>query len=176
MAAARVVLVQLEVPMDVVEAAVALARAAHVPVICDPAPVADLSDTTYGRLTWITPNEHEAAELTGHDDPVDAAGELHRRGVPNVVVTLGARGAFYLGEAARQGMTIGAPRVEAVDTVACGDAFTGCLGASLAAGLDAIGAIRRATAAGAAAASVHGAAASLPDQAAVQVLLDRGDL
>jgi ribokinase len=171
---ARIVLVQLEVPIGVVDAAVAIARAAHVPVILDPAPVAPLSDGVYRRLTWITPNEHEATALTGLHDPAHAAADLRERGVEHVVVTLGDRGAYYLGP--RTELHVPAPAVAAVDTVACGDAFNGALAASLAEGREIGTALRIACAAGAAAATTAGAYPSLATKATVGALLDRADM
>lgn len=162
---ADVVLVQLEIPMAVVQAAVAAATAAGVPVVCDPAPVAELSDELYRCAAWMTPNEHEAAELTGKGDPQDAARELADRGVDNVAVTIGERGCLYVGLDGTY--EIGAPDVEAVDTVACGDAFSGALAARISAGDSPREALRWAVAAGAAAATRAGAYPSLPleDQA-----------
>jgi ribokinase len=158
---ARMLLLQLEIPMDVVAAAVAAARAAGVAVMLDPAPVADIPDAVYAGVTWITPNEQETGALTGIDPSDDesarrAADSLARRGVENVVITLGSRGCYY------GGGRIDAPRVRAVDTVACGDAFNGALAAGLAEGLGDDGALRLACAAGAAAATTPGAFDSLP--------------
>jgi ribokinase len=169
----KVVCIQLEVPMDVVDRAVAAARAARVPVILDPAPVAPVPGTVYDHLAWITPNAHEAAALTGHADPRRAATELRARGVTHAVVTLGADGAYYAGP--DEEIEVAAPVVEAVDTVACGDAFDGALAASLASGLRVGEALRWACAAGAAAARTAGVFVSLPDRGAVEALLDRED-
>jgi ribokinase len=98
---ASIVLVQLEIPIDAVTTAVDIANTESVDVMLDPAPVRELPDDLYGKLAWITPNEHEARALTGSDEPERAAAILHERGVPDVVVTLGARGP-----------TISAPREE----------------------------------------------------------------
>jgi ribokinase len=166
---ARLVLVQLEIPMDVVEAAVALASEAGVPVLLDPAPVADVPHRVLSRLAWVTPNEHEAVALTGKSEPMDAARELRDRGVTHAVVTLGPRGCAYAGPDGE--LQIGAPQVDAVDTVACGDAFNGALASALHDGTDVAGALRIACAAGAAAATNAGAYASLPTAAEVGRLL-----
>jgi ribokinase len=166
---ASVLLVQLEIPMDVVASAVDLAAQAGVPVILDPAPVADVPDDVWPRLAWITPNEHEAAALTGKTDAIDAARDLHARGATHAVVTIGDRGCFYAGAGGE--FALPSPHVDVVDTVACGDAFNGALAAALLAGNDVDEALRIACAAGAAAATVPGAYASLPTADAVQRLL-----
>ena len=130
---ARVFVVQLEIPMDVVVEAVSLATTAGVPVVLDPAPVAPLPDPVLKQLAWITPNETEAQALTGIADPSGAARALHERGVVNAVVTTGAHGCVVAGpDDAIE--TFAPPVVTAVDTVACGDAFTGALAAELAGG------------------------------------------
>lgn len=171
---ARVVLVQLEIPIQAVDAAVRSAASAGVAVVLDPAPVRELPDDLYRCATWITPNEHEAAELTGMEDPEKAALELRKRGVENAVVTLGERGCLYIGPAGT--FEIPAPKVTAVDTVACGDAFNGALGAHLSGGEDTVDALLRACAAGAAAATRQGAFPSLPGRRQMEDLLDQMDL
>ncbi len=153
-------LVQLEVPIDIVEGAIALARRASVPVICDPAPVAPLGPHILDGLDWITPNEVEAEALTGHTDPAQAAQVLLDRGVRNVVVTMGADGCLY--RSAGADLHMPAPNVEAVDTVASGDAFNGCLAVTLASRAPVTEALQRACAAGALAATKPGAQSSLP--------------
>jgi ribokinase len=166
---AGVLLVQLEIAMDVVVEAVRLASDAGVPVVLDPAPVSSLPNDLFPLLSWITPNETEAQALCGTADARDAARELRDRGVVNAVVTVGARGCVYAGAAGE--LEVQAPIVDAVDTVACGDAFNGALAVSLHAGTDAGEALRVAVAAGAAAATKAGAYASLPTADAVRRLL-----
>jgi ribokinase len=171
---AGVVLVQLEIPLDVVEAALQMAHAAGVPVVLDPAPVRELPPDLLRLLSWITPNDHEAADLTGMRDPRDAATDLHERGTDHAVVTLGSQGCLYVGLDGTY--DIEAPNVDAVDTVACGDAFNGALGARLAMGDEPRDALRWAVGAGALAATREGASTSIPSRSAVEALLDHGDL
>jgi ribokinase len=174
MRGARLLVVQLEIPLDVVESAVALARHAGVPVVCDPAPVAPLSDDILAGVSWITPNETETEALTGIA-PADersaaaAASVLRSRGVEHVAITLGGRGCFYLGPA--DALSIPAPDLDVVDTVAAGDAFNGALAAGLVTGLGPPDALRRACAAGALAASRAGAQSSLPTRAELDALV-----
>ncbi len=166
---ASVLLVQLEIPMDAVAGAVRLADDADVPVMLDPAPAAPLADDLLTRLAWITPNETEAAALCGTTDPRAAARLLHERGVTNAVVTTGERGCVYAGDAGE--LEVLSPEVDAVDTVACGDAFNAALAAQLVAGASVHEALRFACAAGALAATTAGAAASLPTADAVRTTL-----
>jgi len=125
---------QLEIPLDTVIAAVSRARSQDMRVILNPAPARRLPDDLYPELDVIVVNEIEAESLTGvavnERSLPDVAAVFHRRGTRAVVVTLGARGAF----GSRDGTTarISAPRVEAIDTTAAGDAFIGGLAAGLA--------------------------------------------
>jgi ribokinase len=173
-ATARVVLVQLEVPLDAVAAALALARRHGVVTVLNPAPAAALPDEVLAASDYVVPNETEAAALTGiatdsDDGATEAARRLLARGAGSVVVTLGARGALTVDLAETR--RIAAFAVTAVDATAAGDAFCGTFAAALACGAAPADALRRASAAGALACTVRGALPSLPDAAAVDALL-----
>ncbi|MEV1206432.1 ribokinase, partial [Microbispora rosea] len=120
-------LLQLELPMDAVVAAARTSRAAasRAEVILTPAPAAPLPAELLEAVDLIVPNEHEAAALTGRDDPGDALEALLDL-VPEAVVTLGVRGALY---GSRDGTRLHEPAVpvRAVDTTAAGDTFAGAL-------------------------------------------------
>jgi ribokinase len=161
---AEIVLVQLEIPMEVVESVVIRADARGVPVILDPAPVRELSPDVLRCATWITPNEREAAELTGMGDHYEAAREVYGRGVENVALTRGDRGCLYVGLDGTY--EIDAPQVDAIDTVACGDAFNGALAAALIEDVPPRLALLRAVTAGSEAATKRGAYPSLPERRA----------
>jgi len=171
---ARILLVQLEVPIETV---VAAARAAHtrgVTVILDPAPALPLPDELYALADIITPNEHEAATLTGiavRDDQgaIAAARALIARGARRVALKLGARGALT---ADAEGEQFWSPfTVTPVDTVAAGDAFNGGLAVALSEGRSFNEAIRWGLAAGALSVTRHGAQPSMPERNEVLTLL-----
>ena len=171
---ARALLLQLEVPIETV---VAAARAAHtrgVTVILDPAPALPLPDELYALADIITPNEHEAATLTGiavHDDQgaIAAARALIARGARRVALKLGARGALT---ADAEGEQFWSPfTVTPVDTVAAGDAFNGGLAVALSEGRSFNEAIRWGLAAGALSVTRHGAQPSMPERNEVLTLL-----
>jgi ribokinase len=171
---ARILLVQLEVPIETV---VAAARAAHtrgVTVILDPAPALPLPDELYALADIITPNEHEATTLTGiavHDDQgaIAAARALIARGARRVALKLGARGALT---ADAEGEQFWSPfTVTPVDTVAAGDAFNGGLAVALSEGRSFNEAIRWGLAAGALSVTRHGAQPSMPERDEVLTLL-----
>ena len=161
---ARVLLMQLEVPLVVVQHAASLAGDDTI-VVLNPAPAAELPDTLLAQLDVITPNEHEVELLGG-------AESLLARGVGAVVVTEGPRGARLVTAA---GTTRVPPHpVTPVDTTGAGDAFCGALSARLAldGGLGALPtALRAAAIAGALATTVEGAVPSLPRWARIAAVL-----
>jgi ribokinase len=176
-AAADVLLLQLEVPLPTVVRAAGWARAAGTTVVLNAAPAASLPRELLDLVDLLVVNEHEAAVVAGE---ASATPDVLLRLVPRVVVTLGARGAAY---ADRDGLrlTVPAPRIEAVDTTAAGDAFTGALavawaerdgGRLVAEGTpDAVeSSLRWACAAGAACAQRPGASSALPDRATIDAL------
>jgi ribokinase len=165
LAAADVVLAQLEIPLDVVRAAAA-ARHPGALVVLNAAPSRPLPDELWAQVDVLVVNEHEAADLApGPGAPEAAAARLAQR-VPTVVVTLGAAGAL-VATADRWPVAVPAPRVDAVDTTGAGDTFCGVLAARLAAGDDVVDAVRRAGVAGALAVTRPGAQAAVPSAAEV---------
>ncbi len=166
--AAAVVLLQLEIPMDVVRYTARLASEASVPVILDPAPAPDapLDSDLLQHVTYLTPNESEAERLTGiavsdEASARTAAAKLLEAGAENVIITLGAKGALVAGP---QGTKwIASHAVDARDSTAAGDAFNGGLASALAAGLSLDDAVRQASLVGALSVTRLGAQPSLPN-------------
>ncbi len=171
----RAVLLQFEIPLDAVIAGAQVARERGVTVILDPAPAQPIPDSLYSLTDIITPNESEATALTGipiHDeaDAARAAQALLARGVGQVIIKLGGRGAYLEGRYA-SGMRP-AFRVTPVDTVAAGDAFNGGLAAGLSQGLSFDEALRWGMAAGGLSTTRTGAQQSMPDRTALIELLE----
>jgi ribokinase len=159
---ARVVIAQLEVPIDEVITAFRHARREGSRTILNPAPAQELPDELLQLCDIVVPNEHEA-------DLVGGASTLLRQGVSAVVTTLGAAGVVVTESVDGIVETWSEPAVEVtpVDTTGAGDAFCGALAARLAAGDELRDAVRYAAAAGALATTVAGAVPSLPRADAV---------
>lgn len=171
---ARVVLLQLELPIDVVVAAARAAKAGGATVVLNPAPAPEAGDLSAfeGLVDVIVPNEVEASALTDLDDPLAAAKELQARFGCAVVVTLGEDGSLVLDVDGDHHRLVAHP-VDAVDTVGAGDAYCGTLGARLAAGDPLLEAARHGGAAGSLSVTRPGAEPSLPTAAEVHALLQQ---
>lgn len=169
-AGATVVLVQLEIPVPTVAAAVERATAT---VVLNPAPASELSAEVLRGVDVLVPNATELGRLSGEPAPetTDAAVGMARAlaGPGAVVVTLGARGAVVVSGV--ESLHVRAPEVEAIDPTAAGDAFCGGLADALCRGESLVDATRWAVCVGAAATTRWGAQASLPTR---QDVLDIG--
>jgi len=174
---ADALLLQLETPLPVTLAAANRARPMGALVIWDPAPARDLPSEVFKASDVMTPNQIEAELLTSvrvtdAASAEAAADELLKRGVGTAVVKLGAAGAYYASESARG--LVQPFEVEAVDTIAAGDAFGGALGVALARGQSVEDAIRYGCAAGALAVTKSGAQEAMPIHDEVAELLTVG--
>jgi ribokinase len=174
---ASALVMQLETPLETVRAAAQIAAAKRVPVILNPAPAQPLDDALLALVTVLTPNESEAELLTGV--PVAdvaaaarAAEVLRSRGVAQVIITLGARGA-WVASTAFQGLVPAFP-VQPVDTTAAGDVFNGALAVAMSEQRPLEQAVRFACAAAALSVQKLGAQPSAPPRAEIEQLLASG--
>lgn len=160
-----IVLLQLEVPIPTVEYAIKACSEKGARVILNPAPAANLSDAVFPYIDIITPNETEAELLTGIgvtdlESAAHAAIFLQSKGVKNVIITLGSKGAYV--HTALVQILVPAPVVKAVDTTAAGDVFNGALAVALYEGNDLETAARFACTVASIAVTRMGAQASAP--------------
>ena len=172
--AASAVLLQLEVSVDLSLRVAELAASEGVTVILDPGPVRPVPAKFYRQVSVITPNETEAEALVGYsitdvEDAARAADELLSRGVGAAVIKLGRQGVYW-SDGRGSGHVAPFP-VEAVDTVAAGDAFNGAMAVALAEGRSLEDAVRWGSAAGALAVTKVGAQDSMPTRDGVLALL-----
>jgi ribokinase len=164
LAAAAVLVAQLETPLAAVQEGMALARESGVRTVLNAAPARELPGDLLRCVDVLVVNEHEARQLSGRSDPDEAV--RHLLGVVgSVVVTLGAEGAL-LADAAGDRRVPGVP-ADVVDTTGAGDTFTGVLAATLASGGDLAAASARAVVAGALSVESPGAVPSIPTAARI---------
>ena len=178
------VIMQFELPMEIVETIAEWAHEAGVPVMVNPAPAAPMSDRLLSAVTFLSPNEHEAAILTGHsisvengidyDDVRAVADALRERGVKNLIITMGGNGSIAVGESGiHHTECVKMPHV--ADPTAAGDSFVASFCTVLAAGLPVDKALDFASHAAAITVTRMGAMPSLPTVTEVQGLLrERG--
>ncbi len=155
----HVLLMQLEIPLATVSAALTLARKSGTLTVLNPAPYKSLTEDVLSLVDVIVPNETESAACGGTN-------ALLKAGVATVVTTLGEKGAVI--NTASSETSIAPHKVVAVDTVGAGDAFIGALSAELARGATISDAASVGAVAGALATTVHGAVPSLPKQDVVR--------
>ena len=171
-AQADVVITQLEIPLETMDATLRLAQEVQCFSILDVGQARTVAPETLARASIVSPNETEAEALTGIavtsiDAARSAARKLRDMGVAHVVMKLGAHGCLYYG---MEELHVPAFDVAAVDTTAAGDAFTAALGVAWQQmSLDE--ALRFANAAGALAATAEGAQPSMPYLDAVNQFL-----
>jgi ribokinase len=174
---AALVLTQLEIPLATVEHLGAICAGAGVPLILDPAPARALPPGVWRNTTWITPNDTEARQLCGRQDPPaneDPLSEiiecLAAHGARNILLKRGEHGACL---ATQDGLHAQIPAypVGAIDTTAAGDAFNAGFGVALARGADPLEAAHFATAVAAISVTRRGAQPSMPTLAEVERFL-----
>ena len=158
-----ILLLQLEMNLDSVAHAIEVAHGAGVPVILNPAPFSKIPDEYLRQVTYLTPNETEAAAMLGLDaipDGADLARRLHATYGGTAVVTLGEKGAYV--KSATIDEAVPGVKVEAVDTTGAGDTFSGALAVGLGEGMELLDAVRFATRAAALSVTVKGVVESIP--------------
>ncbi len=166
---AGLILAQLEIPLITLETLGAFAHRFKIPLMLDPAPARELPSGLLQVISWITPNESETRILCGlaPTEPVTPATAarcaemLRERGPKNVVIKMGAQGAFI---ATADGVREMVPSfaVKAVDSTAAGDAFNAGFAVSLLGGKLPLEAARYASAVAAISVTRNGAQPSMP--------------
>jgi ribokinase len=170
---ARVLVVQMEVPPEVVLRAVEVAAQQGTRALVNLAPPTEVQQELLEKLDPLVVNEHEAAFLLGDrvegvDGALCAAPELLALGPGSAVITLGKEGAVFSdGESTKH---LPAPKVEALDTTGAGDAFIGALATKLARDESLEDAVAYAVRAGAAAVTQEGAQGALPTPETVEAM------
>jgi ribokinase len=175
------VMMQFELPMEVIETVAQWAHDAGVPVMINPAPAAPMSDKLLSCATYISPNEHEAAILADHSINVDnginfedvdiVAKAFQARGVENLIITMGENGSVVAGKnGIHHTQCVRMPHV--ADPTAAGDSFVAAFCTGLTAGLPQGEALAFASHTAAITVSRMGAMPSLPTLAEVILLLE----
>jgi len=162
---AKLLMVQLEVPLETVMESIATAKRHNVPVLLDPAPAQHLPAELLSMVDYIVPNETEISQMTGIHvlDQVSAklaAVELLRKGVSTVFAKLGEKGLVVV--SSNSTFVVKPYKVDVVDSTAAGDAFAGAVGAAIVSGKDVWTAAKFASAIGAITVTRKGAQASMP--------------
>lgn len=171
---ADVLLMQLESPIEVVEAAAKIASMAGVKTILNPAPAQPLSDELLKCITILTPNESETELLTGIEvknetDAINAASVLLKKGIEVVIITIGSKGALLATK--DETKIISGHKVEAKDTTAAGDIFNGALAIAISENKSLDEAIHFANAAAAVSVTRMGAQPSAPKRQEIEDMI-----
>lgn len=175
--AARVFVTQLEQPLAAARHALAIANAAGVTTIFNPAPAASFEDALYPLCDYVVPNETEAAALTGLpvaslDDVRRVGDALLAKGAGTALITLGEKGSlFHTRDRSVHVAAVAAGPI--VETAGAGDAFVGGFAAALARGADPLEATRFGTAVAGLSVTRAGTAPSMPTLAEVDALMAR---
>jgi ribokinase len=175
-ARARALVLQLEIPLETVIRLIAAGHDAGIPVVLNLAPAQPLAWEVLRQLQVLIVNEIEAGllsdtQIDNQEDARIAATALHQQGIPQIVITLGARGAVLArddGIGNTQIIYQPAPRVNVIDTTAAGDCFVGAFTVALTEGQNPEDALRFAVYASALKVTKFGAQSGLPTRAEVE--------
>ncbi len=170
-AAADVLLAQLEINLDMTAYALKTAKKLGIATILNPAPATPLSSDMMQLADYLTPNETELETLSGQagQDVTARARSLLTRDGQTAVVTLGAQGAQIVSQ--NESVRMETFEVDVVDTTGAGDAFNAGLAVALAEGKDLRAAVRFANATAALSVTKPGTARSVPRRAEVDALI-----
>lgn len=173
---ASILLLQHEINLDAQKAVIDIACDAGVRIILNPAPAVPVPDDIMAKIDTITPNETEAQVLTGievnsYETAERAARIFLDKGVKNVVITMGALGAYATD--GKRSELLPRIQVDAVDTTGAGDAFNGGFAMALSEGKSLFEALRYGNATGALAVTKPGTAPAMPGREEIEKLLSR---
>ncbi|MEH7386000.1 ribokinase [Bacillus sp. JJ1521] len=162
---AKLVMMQLEIPLDTVLEVANIAHTYNVPVMLDPAPAQKLPDDLYKKVTYLVPNESELgivadAKISDAETAKTASTKLLKKGVDTVFAKLGGKGVVVLKDT--ESFFVDPFTVTTVDTTAAGDAFAGALATALVGGKNLQDATEFANTVGALTVTKKGAQASMP--------------
>jgi ribokinase len=171
---AKVLMLQLEVPLDACLKAAKAAKEKGVQVVWDPAPAIPLPDEAFKLMDFITPNETETEILVGFkpenaEDASRAAKLFLEKGVGTAVIKMGAKGVYY--ENKDESGFVPPYKVNPIDTVAAGDAFNAGLAVAISEGKPLAEAVRWGAAAGAIATTRKGALPAMPYREELETLM-----
>lgn len=160
-----IVVIQLETPLETVKYALQIAKDLNKYTILNPAPAIKLNDDIIKNVDLLTPNETELEiisemKIESKDDINKAAKKMIEKGIKELIVTLGSKGSLYINE--EKSFFKSAYKVEAVDTTAAGDSFTGALAVALSNNKNIAEAMDFASKVGALSVMKEGAQSSLP--------------
>lgn len=177
---ADILLVQNEIPPLALEEAIDIASQAGIKIVYNPAPAIQIPNSFFRKVFCITPNETEAAILTGQDveHPLDlkkAFDYLHQLGAKNIVITLGSAGAAVSTSDGKR-CTISPLPVSVVNTTGAGDCFNAAFGVALAEGKSIIDAAIIATVASGLSVSRDGICESIPDRSTLENALRNAEI
>ena len=169
-------LTQLEAPMNVVVHALKIAKENNVTTILNPAPAAKLDPSVFPLIDYFTPNETEASFYVDHkvetfEDAEKAAVQLIEKGIKNVVITLGEKGAYFANRENKFSLPVANLSNPVVDTTGAGDAFNAGFAVALTEGQKIKDALRFASATAGLSTTKIGTANSMPSREEIDKLL-----
>ena len=169
-------LTQLEAPKDVVTYALKKAHNFNVKTILNPAPAAEIDESLFSMIDYFTPNETEASfyvdhNVETHEDAEKAAMQLLEKGIKNVVITLGEKGAFFANSDEKFSLPIANFSNPVVDTTGAGDAFNAGFAAALTEGQNIKDVLKFASATAGLSTTKIGTANSMPSREEIEKLL-----